>query len=449
LSNFSRRVLLITLEPVAKKMAGPAIRCVEIGKQLAAEHEITVFSPQATDFKSPSELSNLKNFNLFCGASKSELYRLASNQDIIFIQANVLKPFPGLVDLGKYLVVDLYDPFLLSVLAQFAVDSASAAASYRLMHQVLAKHMVHADFSVCASEKQLDYWLGRFCAIGRLTPEMYGFDRSFRKVIDVVPFGLPSEPPQRTAEGLRGKVPGISSDDFLLVWGGGIWEWFDPLTVIEAVGRVAKSRPQIRLYFMGYQSPNPQVGLMQISARARNLADQLGLLDKHVFFSDSWTAYQDRVNCLLDADAAVSAHFDLPETRFSFRTRILDYLWAGLPVLTSRGDELAEKIEREGAGIALPYQDVEAWAGAIEKIMADRETLKNYRRQSLRLSADYQWDKVVEPLLRFCSDPYHLPEFKKITMPNLLERAKAVYERGGKDLIVKRSAEIIKDVLKG
>ncbi|MBA2476756.1 MAG: hypothetical protein H0V40_12485, partial [Actinobacteria bacterium] len=37
---------------------------------------------------------------------------------------------------------------------------------------------------------------------------------------------------------------------------------------------------------------------------------------------------------------AVSAHFDDVETRFAFRTRLLDCLWAGLPVVTTRGDAL-------------------------------------------------------------------------------------------------------------
>ncbi|MBX9689822.1 MAG: glycosyltransferase [Candidatus Obscuribacterales bacterium] len=449
MSNFSRRILLITLEPISKKMAGPAIRCVEIAKQLAKEHEVTVFSPQPSDFKNSSELCSLENFKLFCQAGKSQLYNLAANQDIIFLQANVLKPYPGLVELGKYLVVDLYDPFLLAVLAQFTVDSTSASASYRLMHQVLKKHMVYADFSVCASEKQLDYWLGRYCAIGRLSPEMYAFDRSFRKLIDVLPFGLPEDAPQRTAPGLKGKLPGIDPDDFLLIWGGGIWEWFDPITIIKAVALLAPSYPQLKLYFMGYQSPNPQVGLMQMAVKAREIAEQLGILDKHVFFAESWTPYDQRVNCLLDADLAVSAHFDSPETRFSFRTRILDYLWVGLPILTTTGDQLAEEIERGAAGMALPYEDTSAWTAAIEKLILDKSLKDKFAQGSAKLAESYHWDKAVEPLRRFCNDPYHPPAFKRIKMPNLVERAKAVYERGGKDLIVKRSREIIKDVLRG
>ena len=38
--------------------------------------------------------------------------------------------------------------------------------------------------------------------------------------------------------------------------------------------------------------------------------------------------YDERADYLLDADVGVSTHFPHIETEFSFRTRILDYLWA-------------------------------------------------------------------------------------------------------------------------
>ena len=63
------------------------------------------------------------------------------------------------------------------------------------MHQVLEKHMLAADFSICASEKQRDYWLGRFCSLGRLSPKICKLDPTLRNLIDVVPFGLPADPP--------------------------------------------------------------------------------------------------------------------------------------------------------------------------------------------------------------------------------------------------------------
>lgn len=442
-----KKVLAITLEPISTRMAGPAIRCVELAKQIATAADVTVFSPRPSDLTS-SEISSSPNFHLMAGSSKSELYQLARDSDVLFIQGNVLKAYPLLARLDKYVVVDLYDPFLLAILAQFEKDSPSAYASYNLMHQVLEQHMSIADFSVCASERQRDYWLGRYCALGRLTPELYDVDRSFRKLIDVVPFGLPESLPVQVAHGIKGAVPGINKDDFVLLWGGGIWEWFDPLTIIKAVAKVAEQRPTVKLYFLGFKSPNPQVPLMQMAVRSKELAAELNVLDKNVFFSDSWTSYEDRVNFLLDADATVSAHFDLPETRFSFRTRILDYLWAGRPVLTTCGDQFADMIQTAGAGSSLPYEDVSAWANAITQLIDNENLRAQYQQAASRLAEQFRWNLVAKPLVEYCRSPHHLPKYRKVKMPTLMERAKAVYSRGGKDLVMKRSKELLDDIIR-
>lgn len=441
-----RKILIITLEPIAKQMAGPAIRAVELGKQLADEFDVILFSPRPTDIELIE--ADGKSLELLAGIGKGKLYKIAQDVDVIFVQANVLKSYPYLADLDKPIVVDLYDPYLLSILAEYADDPVTGSSSYRLMHQVLKKHMLRADFCLCASERQRDYWLGRFCELGRMTPEMYKLDGSFRKLIDVVPFGLPSTPAIKTGSGIKGQVPGIAADDFVLVWGGGIWQWFDPLTVIQAVAELSKTQKNLKLYFMGIKSPNPQVAQMPIVTEAKKLAADLNVLDKHVFFGESWISYAERVNYLLDADVAVSAHFDLPETRFSFRTRILDYLWAGLPILTTGGDQLADLVSGQSAGMALPYKDVQAWKKAIETLMSDVNLREKFSQGAKNLSKDFVWDKAVQPLKEFCRKPYRLPACKPISMPSVIERAHAVYSRGGKDLIIKRSRNMIEDILK-
>ena len=88
---------------------------------------------------------------------------------------------------------------------------------------------------------------------------------------------------------------------------------------------------------------------MEMNARARALADDLGLTGTHVFFHE-WIDYDERQNFLLEADIGVSTHFDHVETAFSFRTRVLDYLWAGLPTVVTEGDVLAELITEHGRG---------------------------------------------------------------------------------------------------
>ncbi len=443
--NKQRKIMLVTLEPISRSMAGPAIRAVEMAKQLAGEFAVTVASPVAQPVE--EQLAPITGVNILTGANRQTMYREALDNDVLIIQSNVLRPFPKLAELGKYLVVDLYDPYLFSVLVQYKNEKVAADASYRLMHKVLEQHMLNADFSICASEIQRDYWIGRYCALGRLTPVLYDFDPSMRKLIDVVPFGRETLAPVRNGPGLREEIDAIGPDDVVLLWGGGIWDWFDPLTVIEAVAKAKDRVPNLRLVFMGMKSPNPKVPIMKMARDAIELSERLGLTGKHVFFKEGWIPYEKRVNYLLDADIAVSSHFDLPETRYSFRTRILDYLWCGLPVLSTGGDPLSEMIDKAHAGLALPYKDEDAWCEAIVRLAGDREIRAGYSEASLQLSNEFTWDKTCKALVRFCREPYHLPQHVKITMPSVFERARAVYARGGGDLVIKRSREIISDLL--
>ncbi|HMW90926.1 MAG TPA: glycosyltransferase [Candidatus Obscuribacter sp.] len=449
MNQANSKILIITLEPIGDKMAGPAIRALEIGKRLATEFPTTVLSPVKSEGSFAAAQNLPAGMKLVQGAGKKLVAQLALSATAIFVQANVLKPFPFLASMGKHLIVDLYDPYLFSVLVQYKDDPVQAGSSYRLMHQVLEAHMTRADFTVCASERQRDYWLGRFCALGRVSPKVYAIDRSLRKLIDVVPYGVPEEAPLRIpGRGLRDRLPSLGNAPVLL-WGGGIWDWFDPLTVIKAVKACLPRIPDLKLVFMGTKSPNPKVPVMDMTEKARALAGELSLTDESVFFLDGWVPYEERSSYLLDATIAVSAHFDLPETRFSFRTRILDYFWCGLPILTTRGDQLADMIDNR-AGLSLPYEDVEAWQKAIEGILLSpqQELLESMKKGSLELAGEFLWDKNVEPLRKFLREPHHLPDFEKVTMPNLFERAHAVYRRGGQELILKRSAELFGDILK-
>ena len=180
-----------SLSPLSRWPANrPAIRSLEIGRHLQDEFSVTVFSPIPS-----AEQPASGNLNIVTGGGRNRLYNLSEQANVLFIQANVLKAFPALTRSGKYLAVDLYDPYLLSLLEQYNDDPVTADSSFRFMHQVLERHMLAADFAVCASERQRDYWLGRYCALGRLAPSLYKFDRSLRKLIDVVPFGVQETPP--------------------------------------------------------------------------------------------------------------------------------------------------------------------------------------------------------------------------------------------------------------
>ena len=129
-----------------------------------------------------------------------------------------------------------------------------------------------------------------------------------------------------------------------------------------------------------------------------------------MFFNEEWVAYDDRANYLLDSDIGVSTHLDHVETAFSFRTRILDYFWAGLPVVATEGDALADVIESEALGVTVPPEDVDALADALLRLLDDEDFAAQCRGNIAGVARRYQWATALRPLVEFCRDPRRAPD---------------------------------------
>jgi hypothetical protein len=129
-----------------------------------------------------------------------------------------------------------------------------------------------------------------------------------------------------------------------------------------------------------------------------------------VFFNEGWVEYADRQNYLLEADIGVSVHLDHVETEFSFRTRILDYFWASLPVVATRGDSLAELIDHHQVGLTVPSGDVDALEAALYALLSDDVQRAECRKNMPDLCAQYAWSKVLTPLVEFCRAPRRAPD---------------------------------------
>lgn len=82
-------------------------------------------------------------------------------------------------------------------------------------------------------------------------------DPSLRRLVDVVPYGLPEHPLPSAMPAIKGVWPGIELGDRLALWGGGLWPWLDPLTAIRAVALLRERRPRLKLVFPGTRHPNP------------------------------------------------------------------------------------------------------------------------------------------------------------------------------------------------
>ncbi len=195
-----------------------------------------------------------------------------------------------------------------------------------------------------------------------------------------------------------------------MLWAGGVYSWFDPLTLVRAVHALRDEHRDLRLVFLGMRHPNPDVPEMGMAGQTRRLAQALGLTGEQVFFNETWVPYADRQNWLLDADAGVSTHFEHIETTFAFRTRILDYLWAGLPIVTTDGDAFAELVAAEELGVVVPAQDPVALAAALQRVLYDDAFAARCRDRIAAVAQRYTWEAALAPLAAFCRHPRPAPD---------------------------------------
>lgn len=398
-----QRVLVVTGDPVGRNVAGPAIRAWQIAQALSAEHDVRLHSTVSATVTSPT-------FEVTHG-TRDALRAATDWADVIVFQGFLLEGAPWLAESSKILVADVYDPIHLEQLEQ-ARDSGDVARRLAVSEttRILNEQLARADLVLCASDKQRDFWLGQLAGQGRVNPAVYDEDESLQSLVAVVPFGVQDEPPVQKRHGIRGVVDGIGQDDKLMIWGGGVYNWFDPLTLVRAVHGLAQRHPEVRLYFMGLQHPHPGVPQMAMAWELRRLSDDLGLTGKHVFFNEGWVPFDERADYLLDADLGVSTHLHHIETAFSFRTRILDYLWAGLPIVATDGDTFASIIRENGLGAVVPAQDVASLESALETYLFDAAAIADARAAVARYAAGATWSHALAPLVEFCRRPRRAPD---------------------------------------
>ena len=372
-------------------MAGPGIRYLELARRLAAAHELVLAAPTG------SEDVGAPRFAVYDPDRPATLERLLARRQVVLAPPLAPRLMAAVPRAERRWIVDVYNPEPFEGL-EFQKGRSRLERRVRDVARVdRIGFAARAGTSfVCASERQRDMWLGYLAASRRLDSDRYRTDPELRTLIDVVAFGLPEDPPQAGGERyLRGPV--FPEDARIMVWNGGLWDWLDPLTVIHAVAALREEDRRWCLAFLGTVRPSSGAD-MEMGERAVALAAELGLAGDAVHFRAGWTAYRQRGPLLLECDLGVSAHGRTLETRFAYRSRMLDFVWAGLPIVTVEGDEWADRVAAGGLGEVVPPGDVPAFVAAARRV-ADQGR-PAFAEPLRRAAAGQTWNAVVCPLLR-------------------------------------------------
>lgn len=415
------RVLLIATDTIDRKMAGPGIRYWNLARVLATQQPVTLATRTMPPMDAPAGVSIVAYGD---GARDDQQHALAAMMQDFDVVVSQMPPYLHIDEetlKNTHLVIDLYAPWYLEKLEYARVDPERGEPLRADDLEIINRLLSIGDFYICASERQRDFWLGGLTATGRLTTRQLEADPELRSLIDVVSLGLPDSRPIPNGPGPRELFDVIGKHDPIILWNGGIWNWLDPITAIHATHLLVEEGIPARLIFMGVQSPSLEVAEMELVETARKLASDLDLLDRHVIFND-WVEYDERQNWLLQASLTLSLHQPTIESRFAFRTRLLDNLWCRVPIVATEGDVLSDLVALEGLGRVVPPVQPRVVAQAMKEIIREQKE-GGLRRRIATVAQGYTWERVAEPLLRYCADPWkNAPESDAADYVHKLER---------------------------
>lgn len=280
---------------------------------------------------------------------------------------------------ARWLVVDAIAPF-----AYEAAEGGVPETVVAWRARQLAAHVAAADLLLCTNERQKDLLNGIALGGGRVESDL----------ATVVPHGLDEADPSAGSRPLR-RSGAVGPDDRVAIWAGGFWPWLDPLTPLRAAERLHATQPDTRLALIGSDPSDERSREALAYVRDRELDGGA------VVLVPGRLSRAEYVDHLRDANAGVTAHPRTMEARYATRTRVLDYLAAGLPVACTRGDAMSEYVEANGFGAVAEPGDVDAFEGALERVLRPgaREAWKDQALEPLR------WRNVARPLVEYCLDP--------------------------------------------
>ena len=237
-------------------------------------------------------------------------------------------------------------------------------------------------------------------ALGRVNPRRAEADPTLETLISTVPFGVPAQLPEH-----RPWLPPRAEGEERLLFGG-LYDWYRPLPLLEALAKMGRER--CRLYFV--RSPNPestpQRALAEVETWCRGRpgwwGDRVQLID--------WVPHARRFDLLRDVDLAVVTHTAGLETDLAMRTRLIEALAAGCPVVTTAGGTTSRLIEEWNAGWVADRTDPDSIASCLTEALDDPAARSLRGQQGLaRVVEHHRWDRVLEPLIQFCQRPRRDP----------------------------------------
>lgn len=356
-------IVVATPDVVGERMAGPAIRAWHLARELSGVAPTTL-------------IAKIEDEGAIGVEGIPLIDRRSDAAGAVLRAARVLvgQPARGFrkVRRGQKVAFDMFDPTVLE-LRELYGNSPSLRQRIHLAAEWsrLCYALEMADLLIAAAPQQKRFY-----------SQLQSSDAPWVEV----PFGVDLQ------EGSACAKP----QDNVVIWGGGVWAWLDPVTAIEAIHRVNAGGIHCKLLFLGGTRPNRDLIDRRREDRFAQLLADAG---PDISANPRWVPYRERLSWLRAGKIAIMLHRATPEAEFSIRTRLFDAIAAGVPVVATASGFAADLVERESLGVVVPPEDPGAVAAAIRRLLTDDVFHASCVQSLERIRPRYAWGVVARPLV--------------------------------------------------
>lgn len=257
-----------------------------------------------------------------------------------------------------------------------------------------------ADFFSCVSQRQQYALAGELGAVGRLNKYTSGFPFSCN-----IPCGMPLEEYSHNKRVIRA-IGDVAEDDFIILWTGGYNTWTDIDTLFKGLCSAMEKEGSIKFVSTGGEIPEQDI---KTYPRFLKMIGQSSLSDR--FIMKGWIAGEDVPDHYLEADIGINIDKDILEVRLGSKNRILDWMRAGLVVLSSNVCELTDIIEKKGLGFTFKAGDPKDLERKILKAFERRGKLSAIAKKAKEYAVkNFSFEKTTRCLSEWCKNPAFAPD---------------------------------------
>lgn len=262
------------------------------------------------------------------------------------------------------------------------------ATGLRFLQKVLHDGDV---YSTCSTPQRYAL-IGQLSTVGRLNRSTFGSE-----LVYAIPPAATAVEPSAEPGGIRGTFAG--DDHCIVLWCGGYNNWTDVETLFRGLDYAMAMDPQIRFVSVG----GPAAG--------SNAFDRFNQLIKHSTHRDrfimlGWKPVSQVARYYRDADIAVTLDSWCYEAELGTRTRLVEMMQYGLPIVTTRACELSHQIETEGLGYLFQVGDWRGLAEQLQRLSANRDLRQSIAERSMRyVGSTLSLEESTAPLRRWAQQP--------------------------------------------